>query len=70
MELTINDLLHGGLVFYGQHVVIHIESEDKTSKMERLEDQSEAIEKNYRVFFIDPKYCKETDTSYLLLVCE
>lgn len=70
MELTINKLLHGGLVFYKQNVVIAIERDRKSSKMAPLDSQSEAIDKNYKVLYIEPKYCKETDTPYLFLVCE
>lgn len=70
MNLTINHLLRGGLVNYKQKVVIYIERDDSKSKMEYLKDQTEAIEKDYRVVYMEPKYCKDTNTAYLFIICE
>lgn len=68
MGLTITKLLYGGLVWNKEKVVIS--HNEKESEMKRLEFQYEAIDKDYKVTFIEPKYCKETDTAYLVLTCE
>lgn len=68
MELTLTKLLYGEFIWNKEQVVIELD--EQCSEMKRLEFHYDALDKDYRVTSIEPKYCEETHTPYLHLTCE
>lgn len=68
VELTISKLLYGEIIWNKEMVVIN--HNGKKSEMKRLEFQYDAIDNDYKVLSIEPQYCKETDTAFLIIDCE
>lgn len=68
VNLTIKDLLYGEIVWNKEEVVIDYDG--KESDRKRLEFHYEAIDKNYKVNSIEPKYDRHDDEPFLLISCE
>ncbi len=68
MKLTVSDLLYKEIIWNKEQV--KIEKDEIISEMKRLEFHYEAIDNDYIISWIEPMYCEETKTPYLIIHCE